>query len=175
MNRPPLPGNPSAKRTGRPEQNLASFAPRARGAVLFPLIPKIRESNSWISVKRKDVPVKNVRNSFCTPVFSKSFTLVRCNCLKETPMENLASKRPGGKNTKTGGSDPTFSAFSRPKSSWGRSRPFFAPGKKAQQPEALRVAPVFGDASAKHYDLTEFRTKACMTGPQKGEPKKCQF
>src|SRR5216683_3158914 len=28
-----------------------------------------------------------------------------------------------GKNVKSGGSDPTFSAFSRPKSSWGRSRP----------------------------------------------------
>jgi hypothetical protein len=28
-----------------------------------------------------------------------------------------------GKNSKSGGSDPTFSAFSRPKSSWGRSRP----------------------------------------------------
>ena len=27
------------------------------------------------------------------------------------------------KNVKSGGSDPTFSAFSRPKSSWGRSRP----------------------------------------------------
>ena len=28
-----------------------------------------------------------------------------------------------GQNIKSGGSDPTFSAFSRPKSSWGRSRP----------------------------------------------------
>ncbi len=28
-----------------------------------------------------------------------------------------------GQNSKSGGSDPTFSAFSRPKSSWGRSRP----------------------------------------------------
>jgi hypothetical protein len=27
------------------------------------------------------------------------------------------------KNTRLGGSDPTFSAFIRPKSSWGRSRP----------------------------------------------------
>jgi hypothetical protein len=27
-----------------------------------------------------------------------------------------------GKKFKSGGSDPTFSAFSRPKSSWGRSR-----------------------------------------------------
>ena len=28
-----------------------------------------------------------------------------------------------GQNIKSGGSDPTFSAFSRPKSAWGRSRP----------------------------------------------------
>ena len=28
-----------------------------------------------------------------------------------------------GQNSKSGGSDPAFSAFSRPKSSWGRSRP----------------------------------------------------
>jgi hypothetical protein len=32
-------------------------------------------------------------------------------------------KRCYGQNIKSGGSDPTFSAFSRPKSSWGRSRP----------------------------------------------------
>src|ERR1051326_9026462 len=32
-------------------------------------------------------------------------------------------KTPGGKNSKWGGSDPTFRAFSRPKSFWGRSRP----------------------------------------------------
>ena len=32
-------------------------------------------------------------------------------------------KRCDGQNIKSGGSDPTFSAFSRPKSSWDRSRP----------------------------------------------------
>jgi hypothetical protein len=32
-------------------------------------------------------------------------------------------KRCYGQNIKSGGSDPTFSASSRPKSSWGRSRP----------------------------------------------------
>ncbi len=32
-------------------------------------------------------------------------------------------KRCYGQNIRSGGSDPTFSAFSRPKSSWGRSRP----------------------------------------------------
>src|SRR5215472_14736400 len=37
--------------------------------------------------------------------------------------EHGEGKRRRGKNTKSGGSDPTFSAFSRPKSLWGRSRP----------------------------------------------------
>ncbi len=35
-----------------------------------------------------------------------------------------ARETPGGKRTKTGGSDPTFSALSRPKGCRGRSRPF---------------------------------------------------
>src|SRR5215472_12537267 len=34
-----------------------------------------------------------------------------------------ARKGHRGKNTEPGGSDPDFSAFSRPKSPWGRSRP----------------------------------------------------
>ena len=33
----------------------------------------------------------------------------------------------------------------------------------------LCVAPIFGGASAKHDDLTEFRTKTCMAGPHEGE------
>src|ERR1043166_8734395 len=48
-------------------------------------------------------------------------------------------KMPGGKNSKSGGSAPTFRTFSRRKSFWGRSRPghrcrclrFFPPGKKS--------------------------------------------
>jgi hypothetical protein len=51
MNRPPLPTTPSAKRTRRPGQNLASLAPGPRGAVLLPVIPKISQSHSWILVK----------------------------------------------------------------------------------------------------------------------------
>ncbi len=35
-----------------------------------------------------------------------------------------ARETPGGKRTETGGSDPTFSALSRPKGCRGRSRPF---------------------------------------------------
>jgi hypothetical protein len=55
MKRPPSPANPSTKRTRRPGQNLACLAPGPRGAVLFPVIPKIPPSQSWILVKRTDV------------------------------------------------------------------------------------------------------------------------
>ena len=36
--------------------------------------------------------VKNVRTTFCTSVFSKPFTLVRCNRPKEQPIENSDSR-----------------------------------------------------------------------------------
>src|SRR6266849_3006809 len=42
---------------------------------------------------------------------------------KREKYETGESESHRGKNVKSGGSDPTFSAFSRPKSSWGRSRP----------------------------------------------------
>ena len=42
---------------------------------------------------------------------------------KPEKYETGESESHRGKNVKSGGSDPTFSAFSRPKSSWGRSRP----------------------------------------------------
>ena len=62
MNRPPLPTNPSAKCTRRPEQNLVSLAPGPIGAVLLPVIPKIPQSQSWILVKRTDVSGEGGKN-----------------------------------------------------------------------------------------------------------------
>jgi len=67
--------------------------------------------------------VKKVRTTHSTFVFTCFFTLWREQfLLGESDAERNASKSHRGKNTKTGGSDPTFSAFSRPKSAWGRSR-----------------------------------------------------
>ena len=57
--------------------------------------------------------------SSCTRVF----TLWPGIPMKDKAMAEGKLKSSGGKTTKTGGSDPTFSAFSRPKSAWGRSRP----------------------------------------------------
>jgi hypothetical protein len=62
MNRPPLPTTPSTKHTRRPGQNLASLAPGPRGAVLFPVTPKIPQSQSWILVKCTDVSREGGKN-----------------------------------------------------------------------------------------------------------------
>jgi hypothetical protein len=62
-------------------------------------------------------------NLFCTQVF----TVWQRISWKEMEMTEANFKSSDGKTTKTGGSDPTFWASNRPKSSWGRSRPT-APG-----------------------------------------------
>ncbi len=68
--------------------------------------------------------MQKVRTTHSTFVFTCFFTLWREQFLSgESDAEGNASKSHRGKNTKSGGSVPTFSAFSRPKSSLGRSRP----------------------------------------------------
>jgi len=67
--------------------------------------------------------VKNVTFLLCTSSCTKVFTLSAPTPLKEGAMLNRNPKSSVRKTTKTGGSDPTFPAFSRPKSPWGRSRP----------------------------------------------------
>jgi hypothetical protein len=58
-----------------------------------------------------------------TSFFTQVFTLWPRIFLTHGAMRETKPKSSIGKTTKTGGSDPTFSAFSRPKSAWGRSRP----------------------------------------------------
>jgi hypothetical protein len=71
-----------------------------------------------------DTGMKKVRNTPCRFDFCKFFTLWRQQFPKpEGDKENSARESDIAKIIKSGGSDPTFSAFSRPKSSWGRSRP----------------------------------------------------
>jgi hypothetical protein len=67
--------------------------------------------------------VKNVNLTLCNRSCTKVFTLWPRMHLQDQAMPAAKLKSSGRKTTKTGGSDPTFSAFSRPKSSWGRSRP----------------------------------------------------
>ena len=68
--------------------------------------------------------VKKVEMTLCTFTLATFFTLWRSEVLvRQRNGKHREEKRCCGQNTKSGGSDPTFSAFSRPKSSWGRSRP----------------------------------------------------
>jgi hypothetical protein len=68
--------------------------------------------------------VKNAEITFRTSVFTNFCTLGGEEALQNQELEQkLQSQTSRGKITKSGGSDPTFRASSRPKSVWGRSRP----------------------------------------------------
>ena len=180
MNRPPSPTKTSAMYSRRLEQNLTCLAPGVSGAVLLPVLSKVHCVNRWpYQVKKNDRLVKNVRNTRCTALFSAFFTLLigqteesKCRC------EVATAESTGKLTTEAGRSDPTFSAFIRPKSFWGRSRPLLDPasfiystlldGGKANSP--LRtLKTLFGDGAS-----DEFRNKACIAGPREGESQKCQ-
>lgn len=175
MNRPPFLTQMTTKRTRRPERNLTAIAPGVSGAVLFPAISNVRALCSRARLCRARMfLVKNVRNSLCNLSCTKVFTPVGSKLLKETHIEIRISESSGGRTTKTGGSDPTFWALNRPKGSHGSLPPVFRARKEPKHPETQRVAPAYGSACAEPDDLNEFRIKACIAGPQKGEPKKCQ-
>ena len=73
--------------------------------------------------------VKEVRIASCTFIFTTLFTKSSLYSIRPQGLWTIAiCESHRGKKTQPGGSDPTFSAFSRPKSSWGRSRPMRDPG-----------------------------------------------
>jgi hypothetical protein len=86
--------------------------------------------------------VKNVTNTFCTFLFTGFCTFGQgyLSGIGEHGRKPQEKTR-RGKNTKSGGSDPTFSAASRPKSFWGRSRTaalVSVPGVFSAAPKDLR-------------------------------------
>ena len=115
MNRPPLPATLSAKRTRRPEQNLTSLAPGPRGAVLLPVVPMIPQSQSWISAKCTDVPVKVVRISSCTSIFTFVFTLCARDPRKRNRLQSPPLKSAREQIHQNGRERPHFSGFNPPK------------------------------------------------------------
>jgi hypothetical protein len=101
----------TARCSHRLVQNLTYLAPGVTGAVLLSVLAGAQKGIRLTrQTNRSRSEVKNVGNSPFSPFFSKSFTVVRCNCLKENPMENLASKSDSKQITETGGStsDSTF-------------------------------------------------------------------
>jgi hypothetical protein len=123
MNRPPLPAALSAKRTRRPEQNLPSLAPGPRGVVLLPVIPKIPQSESWIWVKPTYVPVKVVRISSCTSIFSFAFTLSPRNLWERNGLQSPPLKSAREKIHQNGWERPHFFGLQPPKKFLGSLPP----------------------------------------------------
>ncbi len=80
-------------------------------------------------------PCKLVFSTFFSPLSGEVFG-------RERDGDTARGKSAMEKNTETGGSDPTFSAFSRPSGMWGRSRlrpeqlgaVFFPRGQKTRIP-----------------------------------------
>ena len=97
--------------------------------------------------------MKKVNLTLCKSSCTKVFTLWPRIALKHKAMAEPKRKSNGRKTTKTGGSDPTFSAFSRPKRSWGRSRPETpCPASEAfsKTSERMPIIHIEGDSNAHH-------------------------
>jgi hypothetical protein len=123
MNRPPSPATLSAKRTRRPGQNLRSLAPGPRGAVLLPVIPKIPQSQSWILVKRTDVPGEGGKNftlhHFLLEVLHRPYRPNRGNQIQ---LANCDARKHRKIKHQNGRERPHFLAFNPPKK-FSRSLP----------------------------------------------------
>src|SRR5258708_5881194 len=140
MTQPPLPAPTAAMRPCQPERNLTPNAQGVSGAVPLPAFSLLqKEAQVSGGSGRPGSLVNNVRNSFCTLVCTSFFTLVRGIWLREKQVEISESESASEKITKTGGSDATFSTFGRPKSSWGRSRPFYANPRSVSRCVELQV------------------------------------
>src|SRR6266849_2844928 len=125
MTQPPLPAPTVTVHPCRPTRNLTPNRQRVSGVVPLPALSvHQKEAERSRTCSHPGYWVKNVRNSFCILVCTTIFTLARPICREDKQIENSTPQSTGGKTPKTGGRAPTLSASSRPKSSWGRSRPF---------------------------------------------------
>jgi len=71
--------------------------------------------------------VKNAKITFRTSIFTNFCTLSGKDALRNQEFDGKRRSKTGrGKIIKSGGSDPTFRAFTRPKGVCGRSRPLRA-------------------------------------------------
>ena len=124
MNKPPVLIRTATVRRFRSEQTLTRPFRLAPGAVLLSAV-SLTQEHTCLARPRDycGVLVKNVRISLFNLVFTKVFTLSPSKVLREKNIRSRNFKSSGGKTTKTGGSDPTFSAFSRPKSFVGSLPP----------------------------------------------------
>ncbi len=81
--------------------------------------------------------VKEVRIASCTFLFTTFFTRSSPYSIHPQRLSTTGHRETHrAQQIKSGGSDPTFLAFSRPKSSWGRSRPILLYGARVFSPRA---------------------------------------
>ena len=108
----------------RSEQGLTRLCEPMPGAVLLSALSPTQEPTCRARLRGHcGVLVKNVRISVFNLVCTQVFTLSPRKVLNERNIRSRNFKSSGGKTTETGGSDPTFSAFSRPKSFAGSLPP----------------------------------------------------
>jgi hypothetical protein len=108
-------------RSNQPLTRLRQLVP---GAVLLSTLPLTQERAC--RARPRDYCgflVKNVRFSLCNLVCTKVFTLSPPMVLRERNIQSRSFKSSGRKTTKTGGSDPPFSAFRQPQSVVGSLPP----------------------------------------------------
>ena len=124
MNNPRVLIRIAAVRRFGSEQILTRPFRLAPGAVVLSAV-SLTQQQTCVARPRDycGVSVKNVRISLCNLVCTKVFTLSPSKALREKNIRSGNFKSSGGKTTKTCGSDPTFSAFSRPKSFVGSLPP----------------------------------------------------
>ena len=87
------------------------------------LAPGPRASARFLQANRRKTPEEGRNYTLQLLLLHLLQSVAQAISFRSREIRNAGRKRRRGKNTKSGGSDPTFSAFSRPKSLWGRSRP----------------------------------------------------
>ena len=124
MNKPRVLIRIAAAGPFRSKQTLTRPCQLVPGAVLLSALSITQEQTCRARLRDYcGFLVKNVRISLFNLVFTQVFTLAPRKVLNERNIRSRNFKSSGRKTTKTGGSDPTFSAFSRPKSFVGSLPP----------------------------------------------------
>ena len=179
MNKPRVRTGVATATPFQSEQSLTRPFQLVPGAVLITTLSPPQERSRGARLRAYCcLSVKNVRISLCNLVCTKVFTLSPPKVLRERNIRSRNFKSDGPKTTKTGGSDPTFSAFSRPKSFVGSLPPVVCGTRDHTTNRELRArhaaVTLVKRQRAYHEAPLECRIKACMAGPQEGEQKKCQ-
>jgi hypothetical protein len=110
--------------------------------------------------------LKNETFSHCTSSCTKVFTLWPRTWLKENAMLEPKPRKQRPQNNQSG-REPTFSAFSRPKSSWGRSRPLQQDATIALSRPKLEVVRTYPTGVPNHSSPCSQFLLGCLTSDRR--------